>query len=296
MSATTLVDAHMHVYPSRASSDRAMGYEIWEYGSAVDGVGADGLPGDLAGLRAAIEATGLAHAVVLNMPPTAGAPSVPGEDWSEEGGMVASNLGFLAATAGADRLVPFVGIDPLALNEAGIVAHVHDCAGRGARRVKLHPPVHGYPPDAPRLDPLYSACTELGLVVLAHSGPAKDPGHAAEPPAFAAVVERHPTLRLQLAHLGGASWSSTVAFAEAHPSVMWDLCELIEWVGTVNAPSPADMTRLIQGVGVERVLFGSDFPWYDPAVTVERVDALPGLGAGETEAVLGLNAVRLLGL
>jgi predicted TIM-barrel fold metal-dependent hydrolase len=291
-----VVDAHMHIYPSRASSDRALCYDIWEYGAAPDGVGAEGLVGDLASLVATMEHVGLTNAVVLNMPPAPGAEAVAGEDWAEDRGMAESNLGFLAATADDERLIPFVGINPLALPGPRLTEHVRACAERGARGVKLHPPVHGYRPDDSRLDPLYATCIECDLVVLSHSGPAKDPCHGAEPDVFGTVVDRHPALQLQLAHLGGASWPLARQLAEAHPSVVWDLCELIEWVGTPKAPTAAEMTRLLRDIGVDRVLLGSDFPWYDPALTIERVDSLPGLSASEKAAILGDNAARLLDL
>jgi predicted TIM-barrel fold metal-dependent hydrolase len=44
------------------------------------------------------------------------------------------------------------------------------------------------------------------------------------------------------------------------------------------------------------VLFGSDFPWYDPAEVVTRVEALPGLSSADRDAILGGNAAELLGL
>jgi hypothetical protein len=54
--------------------------------------------------------------------------------------------------------------------------------------------------------------------------------------------------------------------------------------------------RLIRDVGVERVMFGSDFPWYDPGEMVKAVRTLPGLSDGELAAILGENAARILRL
>jgi predicted TIM-barrel fold metal-dependent hydrolase len=110
-----------------------------------------------------------------------------------------------------------------------------------------------------------------------------------------------------LAHLGGAAWRETAAVAEAFPHALFDLCEIVAWTGATggarpahdgwgDAPSVEELVALIRAVGVERVLFGSDFPWYDPVDTVAEVEALPGLGAAEREAILGGNAARVLGV
>ncbi len=53
--------------------------------------------------------------------------------------------------------------------------------------------------------------------------------------------------------------------------------------------------RLIRTLGVERVLFGSDFPWYDPERDIAFLSELP-LSEGERCAILGENAARLFGL
>ena len=51
---------------------------------------------------------------------------------------------------------------------------------------------------------------------------------------------------------------------------------------------------VIQDVGSQRVMMGSDFPWYDMDHNVERVMELPLLSREEKEAILGANAVRIL--
>jgi len=144
--------------------------------------------------------------------------------------------------------------------------------------------------------PVYRLCEELGLVVLSHTGSAKGGEPFAEPRAFAAILERHPRLTVVLAHLGGGSWRQTLDLARAFPRVAFDLCEIIEWTGAPGAPSAEELGRLIRQVGPERVLLGTDFPWYDLERTVELVLALPVLATGDKERILGANAVDLLGL
>jgi predicted TIM-barrel fold metal-dependent hydrolase len=162
--------------------------------------------------------------------------------------------------------------------------------------VKLHPVLQRFEANDPRMHPVYRACTELGLTVLSHTGPAAGGEPFAEVPAFAPMLAEFPGLTVVLAHLGGAKWRDVAAVARAFPNVAFDLCEIIEWTGAPSAPTAAELATLIRDIGPERVVLGSDYPWYEPAHTAELVLSLPVLSQMEKDAILGENAARLLGL
>jgi predicted TIM-barrel fold metal-dependent hydrolase len=58
--------------------------------------------------------------------------------------------------------------------------------------------------------------------------------------------------------------------------------------------SENEMTGLIKDIGTDHVLFGSDYPWEDPGKAIGIINGLE-LSEREIEAVLGRNAVKLLG-
>jgi predicted TIM-barrel fold metal-dependent hydrolase len=193
-------------------------------------------------------------------------------------------------------LTAYVGIDPCVLTRPRLGSHLTEMAALGARGVKLHPVSQGYKPGDTRLAQLFELCCQLDLVVLSHSGPGHRQGASARPSEFASVLRRWPNLRLVLAHLGGASFTETASLALDFPQVAFDLSEIIEWVGAANAPSRSGLADLIRQIGADRIMLGSDFPWYDPSATAEKVATLPGLGTGERAALLGETAVELLRL
>ena len=132
--------------------------------------------------------------------------------------------------------------------------------------------------------------------MLSHSGQTRGSSPAADPFAFAPVMERHPDLHLLLAHLGGASWRQVIPFAAAYPTVSFDLCEIIAWTGAPGAPSADELGRLIRDIGSDRVLFGTDFPWYELDRTVDQLMASPTSPTKSAGGILGENAVRRMGL
>src|SRR5437899_1213455 len=89
-------------------------------------------------------------------------------------------------TSQSGRIIPFVALDPWAQSPEENVTHLRELAERHrVRGVKLHPAVQRFVPNDPRLALTYRTCVEMGLVVLAHSGTAKESTQYAEPRAFA---------------------------------------------------------------------------------------------------------------
>jgi hypothetical protein len=288
MSDPRIVDVHVHLF-ERSDDPLRDGYDIWEYGT-YDGVAFGTRRGTLGDLESALEPGPVGHCVVLGM-------FEPHPDASGEADRLrAYNDWVLASTAGSVQLTPLVAADPTALGGMAGAEHLRDCAARGAKGIKIHPVLQGCAPNDPRLDPTYDVCVDLGLTVLAHSGATRGQGPASDPFAFAAVLEAHPGLHLVLAHLGGASWRQVAPFAAAYPAVSFDLCEIIAWTGAPGAPSADELGRLIRQVGAERVLLGTDFPWYELDRTVDQVMSLPHLSDEERLGILGENAIRRMGL
>jgi hypothetical protein len=285
----TIVDSHVHVYPSRKEGRRAKdSYEIWEYGTGGSPAFAV-WTGDLEDAMSAMVEGGIDLAVVTNLldPLPVASPA---------DALLMFNEWLVATVARYPQFVPFLAVDPRVVPVAELVAHLHVMAARGAAGIKIHPPAQLLDPRDESVWPLFEACQDLGLRVIAHSGPSRTGSPLGEPDAFRGLLDAFPRLNLSLAHLGGAAWRQTVPLARDYPQVYFDCCEIIEWLGAERAPSHQEFVELIREVGVERVMMGSDFPWYDMRQTVRRVRNLPGLRAGEIAMILGENASRFLGL
>jgi predicted TIM-barrel fold metal-dependent hydrolase len=149
-------------------------------------------------------------------------------------------------------------------------------------------------PDDERMNATYAACVDLDVPIVAHGGPDRGGAGYGDPARWARVLTQFPRLKLVLAHLGGGYWSGVPAFASAYPTVRFDLSEIVNWVGGTRAPTPGEFGALIRDVGANRVMFGSDFPWYDLVRTIDLIHNLPGLASDEHEQILGLNAAELL--
>lgn len=312
MPGSLIIDSHMHLYQTREQGEyNKSGYCVWEYGrhSGVTFSDESGVPGEA---LEAMRRSGVSYAMVVNLFATIetggrlvellpGSPDGSANESSHDlplGERLKSFNRWLVDLAKLhDELLPFVAIDPWALSPGENRAHLLELAASGGvRGVKLHPVIQRFEAAEERLWPAFETCAELGLPVVAHAGPSRGSVQHGEPAAFAGVLQRFPGLKLILAHLGGGAWSQAEGFARDFPNAYFDCSEILHWTGADGAPSPDRLARLIRDIGPHRVLFGSDYPWYDLDASIEALDRLPKLADEEKAAIAGLNAARLLGL
>jgi predicted TIM-barrel fold metal-dependent hydrolase len=282
----------------------------------MEGRGHSGYAGTVPELLDAMARGGIAAAAMMNLTPVRDmreallarlpAPLGPAQRVEEEARIAEElkarlrrrNDWTCAEAARHPTLLPFVGLDPHLMSAGEMRDEIERALAKGARGIKLHPIVQYVPPNHASLWPVYELAQEVGVTVLFHSGafgPA--PGNDfARPSAFREVLLSFPDLSVVLAHLGVGWFDEAVELATAFPGVSFDCC------GTVtSAPVPWALTDeeavgLFRRIGVERICFGSDYPWFDPAADAQRLREMRGLTDGERRAILGENARRLLRL
>lgn len=187
-----------------------------------------------------------------------------------------------------DRLEPLPSVHPDARNP---VKWIRRIAQAGFAGVKLHPLGQGFAFDDPRMLPIYEALSAEGLILVTHCG--RDVGFPpdddrAGPARIRQVADRFTDLTLVCTHMGGwESWDAAeehLIGADVHIETSFSLQFL-------DADRAA---RMIRRHGVQRVLFGTDWPWSSQAGDVRRLRRLP-LTQDEVRQILWANAARLLG-
>jgi predicted TIM-barrel fold metal-dependent hydrolase len=298
-----IIDIHLHLYPTRAAGRRRKdAYQIWEYGSQASVVESsdDGTPQEAI---AALDRAGADYGVIANLFEVehASADDADVGALPKRGSLAETleqfNIWACDVASREPRLIPLVAVDPTAMDVATTISHLQVMRNdHGARGIKVHPVLQGIDPQNEAWWPVFETCAELGMIVLSHSGPARGTAISAEPRAFQRLIRHLPRLRLVLAHAGGGAWRATAEAAEGLPGVFFDICEIIERTGSEVGPTTEELGRLISQLGSDRVLFGSDWPWYEPRHGLEVLRSLPGLSEADVDAIAGGNAAQLLGI
>ncbi len=163
----------------------------------------------------------------------------------------------------------------------------------GLYGVKFHSEYQHFCPDEERMFPIYEKISELGLLAVFHGGwdPFGEGDIRATPQSFARVCEAFPDLKVVAAHLGGMKlWSDVERYlAGRYDDLYMDVGVVARYIDDET------LLRIIRKQGADKVLFGSDVPWDDPAHEMAMIERLP-LTQEEKELIFYKNAEKLLGV
>jgi hypothetical protein len=179
--------------------------------------------------------------------------------------------------------------------EPSAVGYVSEALGRGARIAKAHVQVGGYDPRDPLLDEVWGMFADAGVPVVTHCGDGPTAGAFTGVGPIRAVLDRHPSLTLVIAHLGMPRYADFLDLAGRFDNVHLDTTMAFTDFVERDMPFPAGDRSRLTDLG-DRICFGSDFPNI-PHSFAHQVEALIRLDLGDAwlRTVLWDNAARLLG-
>jgi hypothetical protein len=171
--------------------------------------------------------------------------------------------------------------------------YVAEALDRGARVFKVHVQVGGFDPRDARLEPVWARLEESQTPVVIHCGSGPLAGEHTGPEPMTGLLQRHPGLRLVVAHLGMPEYRAFLDLAEQYEGVHLDTTMFAtDFTERLMPFDPADRPRLADLR--DKVLLGSDFPSI-PYPYAHQLAALHRLDLGEDwlRAILWHNGARL---
>ncbi|MDD2395793.1 MAG: amidohydrolase family protein [Sphaerochaeta sp.] len=164
-----------------------------------------------------------------------------------------------------DRLVGFGTMHP---DFADVRAELKRIRAGGLRGVKLHPDFQHFCLDDEKAVEMFRILAEMGMPALVHTGDTRFP--YSEPARMARALKAVPGLKVICAHLGGWSvwdeaWKQLADFEN-----VW-----VDTSSSLYALKPEEAAAIIRHYDGRHVLFGTDYPMWDPVEERDRFDALP---------------------
>lgn len=258
-----IIDAHCHVYPD-AIAERAVAgtSNFYSVPFAMNGTEQT--------LRNASDEAGIDHCVIQSV---ATSPR-----------QVKSINEFIARTVhdGEGRYTGLGTLHPDSSDMRGDVMHLLDL---GLKGIKLHPDIQQFPIDDPRCTSIYELCSEFHLPILMHTGDKRY--DYSNPNRLIPTLRRFPELTVIGAHLGGWSiWEEVSDQLKEIPNLYYDCSSSFPWIG------PEGVLYCIRKLGTDRVMFGTDYPMWEPKQELDTFFTM-GLTEEEKTAILSENAKRI---
>jgi aminocarboxymuconate-semialdehyde decarboxylase len=172
--------------------------------------------------------------------------------------------------------------------------------------------------DAERLEPFYAHCEKLGLPVFLHPtdvifqdmldgyngalhlslGRVIEVSVAAMRLILSGTMERHPNLKLYLSHTGGSlpyqagrMDKNTKAVKLAEPVTAY----MKRMVTDTVSPHSAGMKFAMDYYGIDNVMYGTDYPCWDPAHCLKLLEEIE-MSDADKHKLFYANARRILNL
>ena len=263
-----IIDVHTHVWPDkiavRAADNIVNYYSLPRQGDgSIEGIfrGASGFDNLRFVISSATLRPDIAHARVGN--------------------------DFLIETAKSDaRFIPLASFHPdIPFDE--VVLELERCKAAGAKGIKIHSDFQRFYIDAPNAMEIYKECARLALPILFHVGDKNT--DFSTPKRVCNILEQLPELTIIAAHMCGYSvWDEAEKYLIGAP-VYTDTSEALLGMDGKK------LYELIDRHGVERVMFGSDYPLWNTDFAFSQIEAI-GLSEQEKSLVYSENAKKVFGL
>lgn len=261
-----ILDAHCHIYPDKIAEKAALATGSF-YGIEMN------LDGKVSTLIREGEKAGFSHFLVQSVATT---PK-----------QVSSINRFIAdcVEKSNGKMTGFGTMHP---DSADKEADIKELMELGLKGVKLHPDIQGFKIDDYRMLKIYELCEKYRLPVLMHCGDSRYDN--SNPNRIVPIMDIYTDLIMIGAHFGGYSvWEDAVCKLSEYKNFYVDTSSTL-------FRTPADVARrYIDAYGTDKVLFGTDYPMWNPSEELERFMKIE-LSEEEREKILYTNAAKLLGI
>lgn len=261
-----IIDTHCHIYPDKiaqkASNATGAFYEL-----------PPSLDGTVLTLLERGKKAGIAKYVVNSVATT------PAQ--------VHSINTFIASTVASGDGI-FTGMGTLHPDSDDIERDVREILSLGLKGIKLHPDIQRFATDDKRAMEIFALAELHHLPVCVHTGDFRY--DYSNPNRIKPVLEAFPDLLMIGAHFGG--WS--IWEAASYEYCKYDNM-IVDCSSSLYSMPPEKAAELIRLYGASRVMFGTDYPLWDPVDEVERFMKVD-LTESEREMILYKNASNLFGI
>lgn len=126
---------------------------------------------------------------------------------------------------------------------------------------KFLPTYHRYPLDGELYRPALEFADKHERLILIHTWGNNDPHNG--PKHIEKAASEYPHAVFIMGHSAPGELDEALSIAKKHENVYLDICDIHRHSGIVD--------KMVNTIGADRILFGTDIPWYDPGYGIGSV-------------------------
>lgn len=257
-----IIDAHCHIYPDKIAQKAADGTgNFYDMTPLLDG--------KISTLLSHGQNAGTTHYIVQSVATT------PTQ---------VSSINNFIADAVLQSGGKFTGLGTLHPDSKDIKGDIEEIKSLGLKGVKLHPDIQKFKIDDYRMLKIYELC-EGNLPILMHTGDSRF--DYSNPNRMMPILDIYTELTVIGAHFGGWSvWEKATEVLSKYKNFYVDTSS------SLYAMTPEKAKQIILAYGTDRVLYGTDYPMWEPEYELSLFMKLD-LTEKEREDILYNNAAKL---
>ena len=260
-----ICDVHAHVYPEKIAANAAKAIGDFYEGTLMHE------KGTLEGLLECHEDAGIEHAIIHSV-------AVSPHTVEKINQTIANDVAL-----SPEHCTGFGTIHPDCEDFESVLKNAVEL---GLKGIKIHPDMQLFELDSRRALEMFDAIRSMHLPVMIHTGDKRY--HYSNPLQMKVVLDNFPDLICLCAHLAGYTvWDEASEVLSKYENVYTDVSSSLPYLEKKHA------VELIRAFDPTHVLFGSDYPMWNPKEEVERFLGL-GLTDNEIERILWDNAVPFM--
>ena len=140
--------------------------------------------------------------------------------------------------------------------------HIDDVLNvEGYLGFKFLPTYHHYALDGENYREVLEYANKHKKLILIHTWGNNDPHNG--PRHIKKAAEAYPDAMFIMGHSSPGELDNAIDIVKTHDNVYLDICDIHRHSGIID--------KMVEQVGADKVLFGTDIPWYDPAYCLGSV-------------------------
>lgn len=278
-----IVDEHAHIYPTQDKAKRIIKTFSNAYRLNPTHVG----EGTIEDLRAKMERDHIDYTILANF----AMPKI----------ILENNLWTLYMGKQYKNIIPLIAIHPeMSSNKVELIK---DYIRNGARGIKIHSAVLEFDVTDERLTEVYEYCNEIHFPIVYHSGVVSNVKYNeyADIDRLMPVIDKYKGIPTILTHMVEGSSDNVIALSKEYKHIYFDTSICISGLLCIDRchdmkwQNDDYVIDIINKVGSDRILYGSDYPFGSPIDDAKRF--LNMKLSKETKAkILGQNALKLFNI